>query len=322
MNAKVDALASARRTLKLEAEAILQLAQKLDQTFTEVCHCILESTGRVVLTGMGKSGYIAQKIASSLSSTGTAAFFLHPGEAAHGDLGGVRSEDVVIAISNSGNSDELTTILPGIKQTCHKLIGMTSSLESPLAKMSDIVIPLHITEEACPLGLAPTVSTTTALACGDALVVALMEAREIDSEQYARNHPAGQLGRRLLYRVRDIMQTASLPLLNAQTLLRDALVTISQCGFGFGILCQDNGALYGVFSDGDLRRALKDSEKALKKPIGDLCTRKPLTITPDYLARDAVLVMQKHSIYTLVVVEDDKPVGLINMHELIRRGIA
>ncbi|MBF2754083.1 MAG: KpsF/GutQ family sugar-phosphate isomerase [Gammaproteobacteria bacterium AqS3] len=316
-----DFVAPGRRALLAEGAAVSALAETLGEDFQRTCEALCSVTGRIVVTGVGKSGHIAAKIAATFSSTGSPAQFLHAAEAAHGDIGALRSDDAVLALSNSGSSDELTALLPVIAEVGSALIAVTASPDSPLGKAADICLRLHYDAEACPNNLSPTTSTTLALALGDALAVALMEHRGLTPEEFARAHPAGRLGRRLLYRCGDVCRREGLPLTGSDTPLSEALVTMSGCGFGFAIVCDSGGALFGVFSDGDLRRALQRGAESLRTPIGALCTRSPVTLPASALATEAIELMERRQIYTLPVVEDGAPVGLLTMHDLVQRGV-
>ncbi len=299
------------------------LADRLDEQFHHAMTVILDCKGRVVVTGMGKSGHIARKIAATLASTGTPAFFLHPGEASHGDLGMITHEDVVIALSNSGESAEITTILPQIKRRGAKLIGMSGNPASTLARESDAHLNAAVDKEACPHNLAPTASTTAALALGDALAVALLDARGFTPEDFARTHPGGSLGRRLLVHVRDVMHSGEkLPVVDEKASLKDALLEMTRKGLGMTAIVDFSGRLVGVFTDGDLRRTLERSVDVHAADIAELMTRKPKSIGPDQLAVEAVERMQELKINGLLVVDADrKLVGALNMHDLLKAGV-
>ena len=300
-----------------------QLANRIDGQFSGALNIILNCKGRVVVTGMGKSGHIARKIAATLASTGTPAFFLHPGEASHGDLGMITQEDVVIALSNSGESAEVTTILPLIKRRGAKLIGMSGNPASTLACESDAHLNAAVEKEACPHNLAPTASTTAALALGDALAVALLDARGFTPEDFARTHPGGSLGRRLLVHVRDVMHAgAKLPVVGSSASLKDALLEMTRKGLGMTAIVNDDGGLEGVFTDGDLRRALEKSVDVHSARIVEMMTQNPKTIGPDQLAVEAVERMQELKINGLLVVDQDKKlVGALNMQDLLKAGV-
>lgn len=316
-------IALARQVLTIEADAVRLLAERIDDQFHNALMTILTCKGRVVVTGMGKSGHIARKIAATLASTGTPAFFLHPGEASHGDLGMITQDDVVIALSYSGESTEITTILPLIKRRGAKLIGMSGNPSSTLARESDAHLNASVGKEACPHNLAPTASTTAALALGDALAVALLDARGFTAEDFARTHPGGSLGRRLLVHVRDVMHSgAALPIVSVNASLKDALLEMTRKGLGMTAVVDDAGRLAGIFTDGDLRRTLEKFVDIHAANIADLMTRGPKTIGPDQLAVEAVERMQELKINGMLVVDtDQKLVGALNMHDLLKAGV-
>lgn len=316
-------LALARQVLTIEADAVRQLANRIDQQFHDALNIILNCKGRVVVSGMGKSGHIARKIAATLASTGTPAFFLHPGEASHGDLGMIAQEDVVIALSNSGESAEITTILPLIKRRGAKLIGMSGNPASTLARESDAHLNAAVDKEACPHNLAPTASTTAALALGDALAVALLDARGFTAEDFARTHPGGSLGRKLLVHVRDVMHAGEkLPVVGKSATLKDALLEMTRKGLGMTAIVDDAGRLQGVFTDGDLRRTLERAIDVRTADIADLMTPNPKTIGPDQLAVEAVERMQELKINGLLVVDaEQRLAGALNMHDLLKAGV-
>jgi arabinose-5-phosphate isomerase len=285
---------------------------------------MFQCQGRVVVIGIGKSGHIARKIAATLASTGTPAFFVHPAEASHGDLGMITQKDVVLSLSNSGETDELLTILPLIKRQNVPLIAMTGNEFSSLAKLADVHLDVSVSEEACPLGLAPTASTTAALVMGDALAIALLEARGFTSEDFARSHPAGTLGRRLLVRISDIMHSGKqIPVVNQHASLTTALVEMTRTGLGMTAVIDDSGQLLGVFTDGDLRRAVDDDDIDLRDtPVIRLMTSNPKTITADKLAVEAAQVMEAYKIHALLVVNDENHVvGALNIHDLLRARV-
>jgi arabinose-5-phosphate isomerase len=272
---------------------------------------------------MGKSGHIGNKIAATLASTGTPAFFVHPGEASHGDLGMITKKDVVIALSNSGETDEIITLLPVIKRLNIPLISLTGNLNSTLAKSSTVTIDVSVSEEACPLGLAPTASTTATLAMGDALAIALLEARGFSAEDFAQAHPSGTLGRRLLLRVADIMHTGDeIPRVNEATLLKDALVEMTQKGLGTTAIVDENNHVIGIFTDGDVRRSFDDNADVHKTNVGGRMTRNCKTIDKEQLAAEALAIMENHKINALLVVdENNKLIGVLNMHDLLRARV-
>lgn len=318
-----DFLGSARRTLKLETAALSALEARLDTTFVQACLLMLDCQGRVVVTGMGKSGHIANKISSTLASTGTPSFFVHPAEASHGDLGMITRQDVVLALSNSGTTAELLAIVPLIKRMQARLISMTGDASSLLARAAEVHLDVTVEQEACPLGLAPTSSTTTALAMGDALAVALLEARGFTTEQFAFSHPGGSLGRRLLLRVEDLMHGGeSVPKVTASTPLRDALSEISRRGFGLTSVVDDQGRMIGIFTDGDLRRLLDRELDVRTTLVREVMTPKGAVVMPEQLAVDALQAMQGRQIMALIVVDGERrPVGVLHMHDLVRSGV-
>lgn len=316
--------ASARRVIAVETRAVAGLDARIDRGFLDACALLLACRGRVVVTGMGKSGHIARKIAATFASTGTPAFFVHPGEASHGDLGMITDGDVVLAMSNSGETDELLTILPLLKRQGNALIAMSGKPDSSLARIADAHIDVGVPEEACPLGLAPTSSTTAALVMGDALAVALLEARGFTAEDFARSHPAGALGRRLLLLIGDIMhRDAAVPCVAADASVSAALMEMTRTGLGIIAVVDAARRLLGVFTDGDLRRAVDDSEVDLRNtPVTRLMTRAPKTIAPDQLAVEAARLMEDHKIHALIVVDaTHHVVGALNIHDLLRARV-
>lgn len=316
---------TAKRVLKIEAEAVLALADRLDGSFNDAIEMILSAQGRVVITGMGKSGLICQKIAATLASTGTPAFFLHPAEGIHGDLGMLMKGDVVIAVSNSGTTDEIVRILPVIKRMGLPLIAMTGNRNSPLARAGEVFLDISIREEACPLGLAPTASTTVTLALGDALAVALLERRGFKEEDFALFHPGGALGRRLLLKVEDLMHSGeAIPLVHLATPLKEALFEITSKKLGITGVRDDLGALVGVFSDGDLRRSIEKGFEVFNRPIGEVMSRNPKRILSSSLAAKALQRMEEHTITSLFVFASDEsrvPMGIIHLHDLLKAGV-
>lgn len=314
----------ARKVLKIEADAINSLIDRIDENLIKAIDIIYSCNGRVVITGMGKSGIIGKKIAATLASTGTPALFMHPAEGGHGDIGMVTKGDVVIAISNSGETDEIIKILPVLGRLDIKLISLTGSIRSTLAKASDVVLDVSIKEEACPMGLVPTASTTAALAMGDALAVTLLSKRGFKEEDFAFFHPGGNLGRRLLLTAGELMHTGvTVPKVNIKTLMKEAIMEISSKRLGITTVIDDNYKLRGIITDGDLRRGLeKWGEKVFLLKAEDVMTHNPKTITRDTLAAKAVLIMEKHSITSLVVVDQEsKPEGIVHMHDLLKAGI-
>jgi len=319
-------LAEARRVIEAEAQAVAALAERLDASFQKAVELILASKGRVVVTGMGKSGLIGQKIASTMASTGTPAFFLHPAEGIHGDLGMIMTGDVVIAISNSGETEELLRILPVIKRLGAHLVAMSGNPDSTLARMGDLFLDVSVAEEACPLGLAPTSSTTATLAMGDALAVALLVERGFKAEDFAIFHPGGSLGKKLLLRVEDLMHDgAEVPLVTEATLMKEALFEITAKGLGVTGVTDAAGALLGVITDGDLRRALERGEDILLATAGQLMKRGAKRILRKELAAAALQTMERFSITSLFVFEQDQdlhPCGVIHLHDILKAGIA
>lgn len=316
-------LALGRDVLLTEADAVRSLADRLGASFIAAVQLILDCKGRVVVSGMGKSGHIGSKIAATMASTGTPTFFVHPGEASHGDLGMITPDDVVIALSNSGESSELVVIVPLLKRQGTRLIAMTGASNSTLAKLADVHLDASVAKEACPLGLAPTSSTTAALALGDALAVALLQARGFSAQDFARSHPGGKLGRKLLVRVSDVMHTGTeLPCVDLQASLADALLEMSEKGLGMTAVVQANGQIAGIFTDGDLRRVLAAGVDLRSARIADLMKRNPKIIDADKLAAEAVQQLEALRINGMLVVDAaDKLVGAFNMHDLFRAGV-
>ena len=312
-----------REVIQLEAEALQTLAKRVDGQFAEACRLILACTGRVIVTGMGKSGHIGGKIAATLASTGTPSFFVHPGEASHGDVGMITTPDIVLAISNSGETEEILTILPIIKRMGVKLIALTGGLQSSLARQADAVLNAGVEKEACPHNLAPTASTTAALAIGDALAVALLKSRGFTREDFARAHPAGSLGRRLLLYVSDIMHTGTaIPQVVEGASLREALLEMTGKGLGMTGVVDHQGRLVGIFTDGDLRRVLNRSVDVYNAKITEVMTQNPKTTRADRLAAETVQLMRSLKINGLFVVDENNRVfGALNMHDLFRAGV-
>lgn len=307
--------------LRIEAEAIEALQTRLDGSFVAACELLLNTTGRVVVCGVGKSGHIGHKIAATLASTGTASFFLHAAEATHGDLGMLRADDTIIAISHSGTSHELLALLPGIKRLGCPIISLSGNASSPLAEASRVFLDVSVAREACPLGLAPTASTTATLAMGDALAITLLGARGFDKNDFAHSHPGGRLGRRLLVRVADVMAHGNaVPIVTPDVQLTNALLEMSAHGLGMVAVCDDD-ELLGVFTDGDLRRAIDQGADVHAVSVGKVMTTKPQTIDTDALAFDAVSRMQEGKITSLPVVENQKLVGVVTMHQLLQTGV-
>lgn len=318
-----NARALALAVLDTEAQAIMALRERLDAHFLSACAAILHCRGRVVVTGMGKSGHIGGKIAATLASTGTPAFFMHPGEASHGDLGMLTREDTVLALSNSGETTELLTIVPLIRRLGIPLIALTGNPQSSLARDATWHLNVSVSREACPLGLAPTSSTTATLAMGDALAIAVLDARGFTAEDFARSHPGGRLGRRLLIHVEDIMrQGEAIPQVAPTTPLLEALVEISRKGMGFAMVCAHQQVV-GVFTDGDLRRTLDQGQDIHQLSIGEVMTRDHATARPEWLAAEALAMMEQRKINALPVVNaTGQLIGALNMHDLLRAGVA
>lgn len=306
-----------------ELEAIAALRDRIDDTFAKACQVLLSCQGRIIVIGMGKSGHIGNKIAATLASTGSPAFFVHAGEASHGDMGMITSKDVVLTLSNSGETAELLTILPLIKRLAVPMVALTGKPSSTLAKSADAHIDTSVAKEACPLGLAPTSSTTAALVMGDALAIALLESRGFTAEDFALSHPGGNLGRRLLLRVSDIMHTGgSIPKVSDQALISDALVEMTKKGLGMTAVCSDSNNIIGVFTDGDLRRVLAQTVDIHTTPIAEAMTTQCKTGHPTMLAAEILELMQRHKINALLILDDNKQlVGAINMHDLLRAGV-
>ena len=325
MNKYAEIIDAARKVIQIEADAVEALAKRLDESFAKAIEMILACSGRVIVTGMGKSGLICQKIASTMASTGTPTIFLHPAEGVHGDLGMLMKGDVVIAVSNSGETEEITRILPIIKRMGLPLIAMAGSVGSTLGRAGDVFLDISIKEEACPLQLAPTASTTVTLAMGDALAVALLLQRGFKEEDFALYHPGGALGKRLLLRVEDLMHVGEdIPTVNADTPLKDALYVISSKKLGITGVVDEQGDLLGVFTDGDLRRKIEQGIEVLNRPICDVMGGKPKRILRSNLAAKALQRMEAHQITSLFVFESEdgqKPVGIIHLHDLLKAGI-
>jgi arabinose-5-phosphate isomerase len=315
---------SARRTIKMESEAVAALEERIGADFERACELLLQTRGRVIVTGMGKSGHIARKIAATLASTGTPAFFVHPGEASHGDMGMITPQDSVIALSNSGAVAEIVSLLPLLKRMGTRLISMTGNDQSALAKASDVHLNTGVETEACPLDLAPTSSTTTALVMGDALAIALLEARGFTADDFAFSHPGGTLGKKLLLKVEDVMRSgAAIPQVEPDTPLSEALLEISNKGLGMTTVLDKQGHLAGIFTDGDLRRTLKARVDINETPMARLMSTGAKTATPGMLAAEAMRIMEENEISSLVVVNEDNSVaGVIHLMHLLHAGLA
>ena len=317
-------VASGQRVIEVEAQALQALHARIDGEFAQACRLLLQCRGRIICIGMGKSGHVARKIAATLASTGSPAYYVHPGEASHGDLGMITDTDAVLVLSNSGETEEILTILPMLKRQGNALVAMTGRPQSTLAQHAAVHLDVSVPLEACPLGLAPTSSTTAALAMGDALAVALLEARGFTSDDFARSHPAGSLGRRLLLHIRDVMHLGDdIPRVRSGATLSETLVEMSRKRLGLTAVVDAQERLLGVFTDGDLRRALDDAAIDLRHTrIDALMTREPKTIAPDHLASEAAHLMESHKISALVVVDAERHVvGALNIHDLLRARV-
>jgi arabinose-5-phosphate isomerase len=319
-----DYLGSVRRTISMERDAITDLLQRIDESFALACEILLQTRGRVVVTGMGKSGHIGTKIAATLASTGTPALYVHPGEASHGDLGMITDQDSVIALSNSGSTSEVVTLLPLLKRMGVPLITMTGRPDSILAQAANVNLDTSVREEACPLDMAPTSSTTVCLVAGDALAMALLEARGFTAEDFAFSHPGGALGRKLLLKVEDIMHSGEeIPSVAITARMDRALLEVTSKGLGMTSVLNADGRLQGVFTDGDLRRALDNEIDIHKTTIDAVMTTQCVTINANILAAEALHIMEEHAITGLMVVDvDDRPVGAIHLHDILKAGVA
>jgi arabinose-5-phosphate isomerase len=318
-----ELLAVAAEVLDIESRAVDALRSRLNADFSAACELCMETPGRIVVTGMGKSGHIGNKIAATLASTGTPAFFMHPGEASHGDLGMITGQDVLLAVSYSGETDEVLTILPLVKRMGAKMLSMTGNPRSTLAKAADVHLDVSIEEEACPLNLAPTASTTATLAMGDALAVALLKLRGFTAEDFAMSHPSGSLGKRLLLRVEDVMRSGDeIPAVAPDVLLQDGLLEMTQKGLGMTAIADADNKILGIFTDGDLRRALDAGVDVRRTTMQEIMHTGCKTITADVLAVEAVRVMEESKITSLLVIgDDDRLAGALNVHDLFRAGI-
>lgn len=314
----------AKRVLRIEAEAIYSLIDKLNNNFEKAVEMIFESKGRVVVIGMGKSGLVGRKIAATLSSTGTPAFFLHPAEASHGDLGMVTSNDVIIAVSNSGETEEIIGLIPFLKRYNVKIISITGNQNSTLSKAADVILDVSVKEEACPIGIVPTSSTTAAMAMGDALAVALLLKRGFKEEDFAFFHPRGSIGKKLFTKVKDLMHTGNdLPLVTPDLPMSKTVIEMSSKRLGHTIVISSEGKIAGIITDGDVRRGLeKWGGKLFEMSAGEVMTKNPKTISEDELAAKALSIMENYSITALIVPDEDyKPIGLIHLHDILRHGI-
>ncbi len=318
---KYNYIASAKRTLKIESDSIKSISGQLNQSFEDLCDNIINCDGKLVIMGVGKSGHIAQKISATLSSTGTPSIFIHPTEAAHGDIGLINKKDVVLLISNSGETDEIIYIIPSLKRHAKEVVSLTSNNKSTIAKSADIKIQLKSKKEACPLDLAPTSSTTNALAFGDALAIALLEAKGFTQKDFASSHPAGKLGKKLITQVSDLMHRgSSVPKVGPNTILDKALIEITKKNLGLTLI-HENSKIIGIFTDGDLRRCINKKIDIQNTKIRDVMTKEFKTINSNDLAVDAAKIMEKNKIFTLVVFEKNKYLGVISMHDLIEARI-
>ncbi len=322
-NRRDDYIEIAKETLQIEADALLGAKTHLSKEIDEAVECIRTCRGKLIITGVGKSGLIGAKMAATFASTGTPSFFLHPTEALHGDLGMIGAEDVVLAISYSGESGELSAILPHIKRFNIPLIGMTRNTESTLGRFSDIVLSIEVAKEACPLGIAPTSSTTLTLALGDALAICLMHARDFRKEDFASFHPGGSLGRQLFVKVADLMRQEELPFVSEETLVKEAILTISEGRLGTALLVDQENRLLGLISDGDIRRALLRDDFSLEDKISKYATMNPMTIKDEkMLASDALVLIEQKKIQLMVVTDENNSVkGVLHIHKLIEEGI-
>ncbi len=322
LDADFDFQRAGKAVLTIEREGLAQLGQYINDDFVHACKKMFACPGKVVVMGMGKSGHIGRKMAATFASTGTPAFFVHPGEASHGDLGMVTAQDIVIAISNSGESNEILALIPVLKRLNVPLISMTGRPESSMAKAADIHLCIHVPKEACPLGLAPTTSTTATLVMGDALAVALLQARGFTAEDFALSHPGGALGRKLLLRVNDIMHTGEeIPRVSKTASLRDALLEITRKNLGMTVICDDDMNIAGIFTDGDLRRVFDMGVDLHNLNIKDVMTPGGIRVRPGSLAVDALNLMQSRHITSVLVADGDQLRGVVHMHDLLRAGV-
>jgi arabinose-5-phosphate isomerase len=319
-----DVIEIGKRVIRIEANAVAELEDRIDENFAEVVDLILGSTGRVVITGVGKSGIIARKIVATMNSTGTPALYLHPADAVHGDLGVVRKEDVVICISKSGDTVEVLRLIPIFKRIGVPVISMVGNLNSQLARLSDYVLNVSVKEEACPYNLAPTASTTATLAMGDALAIALLEKRNFTVENFALFHPGGNLGKRLLLKVEELMVSGKdVPIVSTSTPMKETIIEMTSKRLGATCVVDDNGKLVGIITDGDLRRLLQRTENVFGLTAGEVMTRNPKTIKKDALAVVALQEMEHYNITQLVVIDDERfPIGMIHIHDLVKAGLS
>jgi arabinose-5-phosphate isomerase len=319
---KFDFTSIGKRVLTIESAAIARLKDLLDNNFDNACQLCLDCSGKIIVMGMGKSGHIADKLAATLASTGTPSFFVHPGEASHGDLGMISRSDVVVALSNSGKTEEIVSLLPILKNMGIKIIAMTGDSNSKIATASDVHIDVGVEEEACPMNLSPTASTTAALAMGDAIAVALLEKRGFSVEDFAKSHPGGSIGKKLLLLVKDIMHTdKQIPIVFQDQKLAQGLIEMSEKALGMTAVINETGELVGIFTDGDLRRTLEANVDIQTTLMKEVMTQNCITVTPNFLAVKAVEIIQDNKITSLVVIQENKIVGALNIHDLFRAGV-
>jgi arabinose-5-phosphate isomerase len=319
---KFDFTSIGKRVLTIESAAIARLKDQLDNNFDNACQLCLDCSGKIIVMGMGKSGHIADKLAATLASTGTPSFFVHPGEASHGDLGMISRSDVVVALSNSGKTEEIVSLLPILKNMGIKIIAMTGDNNSKIATASDVHIDVGVEEEACPMNLSPTASTTAALAMGDAIAVALLEKRGFSVEDFAKSHPGGSIGKKLLLLVKDIMHTdKQIPIVFQDQKLAQGLIEMSEKALGMTAVINETGELVGIFTDGDLRRTLEANVDIQTTLMREVMTQNCITVTPNFLAVKAVEIIQDNKITSLVVIQENKIVGALNIHDLFRAGV-
>ena len=319
---KFDFTSIGKRVLTIESAAIARLKDQLDNNFDNACQLCLDCSGKIIVMGMGKSGHIADKLAATLASTGTPSFFVHPGEASHGDLGMISRSDVVVALSNSGKTEEMVSLLPILKNMGIKIIAMTGDNNSKIATASDVHINVGVEEEACPMNLSPTASTTAALAMGDAIAVALLEKRGFSVEDFAKSHPGGSIGKKLLLLVKDIMHTdKQIPIVFQDQKLAQGLIEMSEKALGMTAVINETGELVGIFTDGDLRRTLEANVDIQTTLMREVMTQNCITVTPNFLAVKAVEIIQDNKITSLVVIQENKIVGALNIHDLFRAGV-
>ncbi|PSV26659.1 MULTISPECIES: KpsF/GutQ family sugar-phosphate isomerase [unclassified Photobacterium] len=322
MSRSFDFSSHGKKVLDIEIQALQNISRYINDSFNKACQLVLDCQGKVIVMGMGKSGHIGRKLAATLASTGTPAFFVHPGEASHGDLGMIKQEDVVIAISNSGEAAEILALLPVIKRLGIPMISMTGKPTSSMAKMAVINLQITVDKEACPLNLAPTSSTTATLVMGDALAISVMEARGFTADDFALSHPGGALGRKLLMRIADVMHTGKmLPIIEETASIKDALLEISKKGLGMTAIVNNKQQLSGIFTDGDLRRLLDNHIDIHNTSIGDVMSCNPQTISPQLLAAEGLKIMEDRKINGLLVTENAQLVGALNMHDLLKAGV-